>query len=135
MDEKHVITLHSDLNDISKLEEFLIEICEENNVSDEVYPDIMLAVTEACTNGIIHGNQFDPQKVVRISAQFINSEVKFTVSDQGDGFNPKALPNPVEEENLLKSGGRGVYLMKHYASNVTFNEKGNEVTLLFNLNQ
>ena len=134
MSSAHEITLQSDLNQISILEEFLIEICEEYHISEDVYPDIMLAVTEACTNGIIHGNQFDPNKLVRVMVSIDDDLMKFTVSDEGEGFNPNNLPNPVEQENLLKSGGRGVYLMKHYASTIIFNSKGNEVTLVFERN-
>jgi len=127
------LTLKSELSEISSLEEFLITICEECEVSDDVYPDIMLAVTEACTNGIIHGNQFDPSKVVTVKTTINeNNLLIFTVKDQGKGFDPNNLPNPVEEENLLKSGGRGVYLMKHYSGSVAYNDIGNEVTLSFN---
>jgi len=61
-----------------------------------------------------------------------NNHLIFTVKDQGKGFDPDNLPNPVEEENLLKSGGRGVYLMKHYSGSVTYNDIGNEVILSFN---
>jgi serine/threonine-protein kinase RsbW len=129
------LILKSELAEISSLEEYLITICEECNVSDDIYPDIMLAVTEACTNGIIHGNQFDPLKVVAVHTELSSSnQLIFTVKDQGLGFNPDKLPNPIEEENLLKSGGRGVYLMKHYAGSVTYNSIGNEVILSFNLN-
>ena len=127
------LTLKSELSEISSLEEFLINICEECEVSDDIYPDIMLAVTEACTNGIIHGNQFDPSKVVTLKTTISeNNHLIFTVKDQGKGFDPDNLPNPVEEENLLKSGGRGVYLMKHYSGSVTYNDIGNEVILSFN---
>lgn len=133
MSSSHDLLLQSDLNQIAILEEFLTEICEEYHVSDDLFPDIMLAVTEACTNGIIHGNQFDPQKTVTVQVSSDSNTIQFTVTDQGAGFNPNNLPNPVDEKNLLKSGGRGVYLMKHYASTITYNDKGNQVRLRFNL--
>jgi serine/threonine-protein kinase RsbW len=131
MPQTKQIILTSDLDELQKLESFLDEVCMFFDVHEDVYPDIMLAVTEATTNAIIHGNEFDPEKEVQIRVVHQDSELAFTVADQGKGFDPNNLPNPVEEDNLLKSGGRGVYLIRHYAHEVRFNAKGNEITMLF----
>ncbi len=131
MPETKQLQLTSDLDELPKLESFLDEVCTQYDVHEDIYPGIMLAVTEATTNAIIHGNEFDPAKVVWIRVYHQDSELVFTVADQGKGFDPNNLPNPVEEDNLLKSGGRGVYLIRHYAHDVRFNDKGNEITMLF----
>ena len=135
MSTNQKLILKSDLDQIPLLEEFLIEVCETYEVNDDIFPDMMLAVTEATSNAIIHGNEFDPSKEVIISLDVNLPRLIFSIIDQGNGFNPDNLPSPVDDGNLLKSGGRGVYLMKHYAEDVSFNDKGNEVLITFNLNQ
>ncbi|TNE68415.1 ATP-binding protein [bacterium] len=134
MPDKKEIILHSDLEELPKLEEFLDFMCTSCNVHEDIYPDIMLAVTEATTNAIIHGNEFDPSKSVQLTCISNDDEITFQVKDEGSGFDPHNLPNPVEEDNLLKSGGRGVYLIRHYAKSVAFNEKGNQITMTFDIN-
>lgn len=131
MPETKLLQLTSNLDELPKLESFLDEVCTQYDVHEDIYPDIMLAVTEATTNAIVHGNEFDPNKVVFIQVTHQNASLSFTVIDQGNGFDYNNLPNPTEQDNLLKTGGRGVYLIRQYAQDVRFNEKGNEITMLF----
>lgn len=130
---KHELTLTSDLDQLPILEEFIMSICDELTIDEDIFPDIMLALTEATTNAIIHGNEFDPAKSVHILFELKPPILSVKIKDQGKGFDPTNLPSPVEDDNLLKSGGRGVYLMNHYAESVSYNSVGNEVTITFNI--
>jgi len=90
---------------------------------------VRLAIEEAIVNAIKHGNGEDPAKAVRVSYCVNSRELITEVEDQGPGFNPSAVPNPLAPENLERPGGRGVFLMRHYMTFVQFNERGNRVLL------
>ena len=91
----------------------------------------MIALTEAVTNAIQHGNKYDPEK--NINLQFIpnQKELVFTIKDQGTGFDFNNLPDPTEPNNIEKPHGRGIYLMKHLADKVEFSDSGRSVELNF----
>ena len=91
----------------------------------------MLAVSEAATNGIVHGNQLDESKSVEISAFQDGDLLIFETRDEGDGFEPEKLPDPLADENLLKTSGRGVFLMEEYADEVEFSDGGTKLSLKF----
>lgn len=90
---------------------------------------IRLSLEEAIANGIRHGNRNDPSKMVRVAYSIDSYRMVAEVEDQGPGFNPDALPDPVAPENLEKPSGRGVFLMRAYMSWVKYNDCGNRVTL------
>lgn len=133
MSELQTLTLPSDLDKLSALDTFLLSIQEHHKIKEDLFVDVMLAVVEAVTNGIIHGNKLDASKFVTITFRKFDNTLIFTVEDEGMGFNPNHLPNPIDDENLLKSGGRGVFLIKHYSDEVEFSDKGNRVTMSFNI--
>ncbi|NIM19586.1 MAG: hypothetical protein GTO51_04300 [Candidatus Latescibacteria bacterium] len=91
--------------------------------------NIPLACDEALTNAIIHGNGSDPEKKVSVQVYISHSRFKMRVRDQGSGFDTRSVENPTEGENLLRSSGRGVYLMKSIMDSVTFKEGGTVVEL------
>jgi serine/threonine-protein kinase RsbW len=96
---------------------------------------LLLAVTEATTNAIIHANKCDVSKLVRIHAQIEDSKLIIKIKDEGKGFDPTTLPDPTHPENLLKDSGRGVFLMKVYMNEVKYNvtPSGMETILVLNL--
>jgi serine/threonine-protein kinase RsbW len=91
--------------------------------------EIRLALNEAITNGLRHGNGGDPGKQVHVCYNIRPDQVVLHVEDEGAGFNPDALPNPLAQENLEHPSGRGVFLMQRCMSWVHFNERGNCVTM------
>jgi serine/threonine-protein kinase RsbW len=95
----------------------------------------MLAVTEASTNAIIHGNKSDETKSVAIDVTKEDNQLIIRVKDQGKGFDPAKIPDPTETENLLKDSGRGLYLMRVYMDDLKFNvtPEGTETILILNL--
>lgn len=127
------LTLNSTYEEIEKIEGFLNQLQKDINFSDEFYARMMLAVSEAATNAILHGNKLDPEKTVEIAAYQDNGTLIFETRDQGKGFNPENLPDPLAEENLLKTSGRGVFLMEEYADAVSYSDGGTKLTLGFNL--
>jgi serine/threonine-protein kinase RsbW len=90
---------------------------------------VRLALEEAVVNAIKHGHQGDPSKEVRVAFRVSPERVVLEVEDQGPGFCPEDVPDPLDPENLERSCGRGVFLMRHYMNEVTYNDRGNRVTL------
>jgi serine/threonine-protein kinase RsbW len=97
---------------------------------DDVEP-VALAIREALSNALVHGNRCDPEKTIRISvALYGDGSVFANIKDSGQGFDPNALPNPLAVENLLKKDGRGIFLMRQFMDEVEFNfEHGTEVRM------
>jgi serine/threonine-protein kinase RsbW len=90
---------------------------------------VRVVMKQAVANALIHGNGNDPAKHVDIAYLVSPTEVLAEVQDQGPGFNPDALPNPLAEENRERPCGRGVFLMRIYSTWISFNDRGNRVTL------
>ena len=88
-----------------------------------------LSLEEAIVNGIKHGNRDDPRKSVRVDYSVSGEHFTVSVEDEGPGFDPIGVPDPLAPENLERPGGRGVFLMRHYMTSVEYNERGNCVTL------
>lgn len=120
---------------INTVEQMIEKVRNENNIPENEYANMLVAVTEAVTNAIYHGNQSDPNKWVKINCEIKpEGNLVFVVEDEGKGFDYYNLPDPTAPENLEKSCGRGVFLMKHLADQVIFSETGNVVELSFKLN-
>ena len=88
---------------------------------------IRLALEEALVNAIKHGNQMDQSKTVRISYHIVPERFEVRITDEGGGFDPCDVPDPTTAENLERPCGRGLMLMRHYMSEVSYNERGNSV--------
>jgi serine/threonine-protein kinase RsbW len=119
---------------IRMIESFIDNAKEKYHLNDDIYGNIMIAVTEAVNNAIKHGNQNNSSKSVSLSLALEEGVIKFCVEDEGNGFDYEHLPDPTAPENLEKPGGRGIFLMKHLADEVAFNEKGKVVELSFYMN-
>lgn len=127
------IVLESKAENIAKVEKLIDDVCEECKVNEDYYGNILIAITEAVNNAIIHGNNRDPEKTFCVSCDITDSNMVFTIEDQGQGFDFDNLPDPTEPENLEKPNGRGVFLMKNLADEVNFEENGRIVELNFHL--
>ena len=91
--------------------------------------NIPLACDEAITNAIIHGNKSDPNKKVSIQIYVSSSRIKLRIKDQGEGFDVESVDNPLEGDNLMRSSGRGVYLMKSIMDTVVYKDGGRVLEL------
>lgn len=133
MSYKKELILKSTYEDLNKLEGFLNDLQSKLNFNDEFYARLMLTVSEAATNGIVHGNGLDPNKKVTLVAEYKDDLLKISSHDEGTGFEPQEVPNPLADENLLKTSGRGVFLMSEYADSVEYEDEGRKLILEFSL--
>lgn len=133
--KKFSIEISSDPNNLITVEEFINFVSAEAQFDESKLPGLMLALTEATTNAIIHGNKKDVNKMVNISATIEASTLTFTIKDEGKGFDPSRIPDPTMPENLMKDSGRGLYLMRIYADNLSYNmtDTGTETILTIQL--
>lgn len=90
---------------------------------------VQMAIEEAMVNAIKHGNKESPEKCVAVSFRIGTSSVWIQLTDQGEGFDPNALPDPTDEEHLAQPHGRGVMLIRELMTSVAYNERGNQVTM------
>ena len=105
------------LDSVHSLSEHLIE--EVGFKADDTYW-MVTAVREAVTNAVIHGNKEEPGTRVEVAFELADDSIRITVSDQGDGFDPDSLPDPVSREHLLDASGRGVFLMQQLMDDVSY---------------
>jgi len=118
---------------IRVVESFIDNARERFDLNDDLYGNIMIAVTESVSNAIAHGNKKDRNKSVDLSLAFEDSTITFTIEDQGEGFDYNNLPDPTEPENIAEPSGRGIFLMKHLCDEVHFKDEGRIVQLTFYL--
>src|ERR1044072_125629 len=123
------ILVPSIIENIRMIESFIDNAKERFHLDDDIYGNIMIAVTEAVNNAIKHGNASDKSKNVSLSLALDESVIKFIEKDEGGGFNYETLPAPTAPENLEKIGGRGIFLMRHLSDEVKFREEGRVVEL------
>jgi len=129
------IEIPSLAENIRIIESFIDNAKEKYELDDDIYGNIMIAVTEAVNNAIRHGNKDNSSKNVLISLSLEDGMIKFKIQDEGDGFNFHQLPDPTSPENISKPGGRGIFLMKHLSDEVDFKDNGKVVELSFYVNQ
>ena len=125
------IKIPSILENIRIVESFIDNLKDKYGFDDDIYGNIMIAVTESVNNAIKHGNQLDPKKNVTLSTAIEESKLIFTIEDEGIGFDTSNLPDPTAPDKLEEVGGRGIFLMKHLADEVNFKENGKIVDLTF----
>jgi serine/threonine-protein kinase RsbW len=128
------IQVPSIAENIRMIESFIDNAKERFDLDDDIYGNIMIAVTEAVNNAIKHGNAGDKKKNVHLSLSLNDSLIKFIVKDEGPGFDYQNLPDPTAPENIEKVGGRGIFLMKHLSDQVEFKDHGRVVELSFYMN-
>ena len=134
-EDKYSLEIESDPNNLITVEEFVNYFAKDLGVSDERMNGLLLSVTEATTNAIIHGNKCNLDKKVYINVFVEDGNIIIKVKDEGDGFDPAKVPDPTEPQNLLKDSGRGVYLMKVYMDDLKYNAtpEGMETVLILKL--
>lgn len=127
------LNLKSTYDESERIPDFVMDIQNECHLGDEFTGNLMLVLSEAVTNAIIHGNKLNPEKMVAVSISVSPESVTAVVQDEGDGFKPLAQDNPLESENLLKSGGRGVFLIRELSDRVEYQDSGSK--LIFTLSR
>lgn len=125
------IQVPSIIENIRMIESFIDNAKERFHLDEDIYGNIMIAVTEAVNNAIKHGNSGNSSKNVYLSLLLNENLLKFVIKDEGPGFDYHNLPDPTAPENLEKPGGRGIFLMKHLSDEVEFKDGGKVVELSF----
>ncbi|HET6527423.1 MAG TPA: ATP-binding protein [Balneolaceae bacterium] len=133
--DKEKLVLKSSFEEIERVEPFVKKLQKKSSFDDDDFSRILLVLTEAVNNAIIHGNRQNPNKKVFVDASLSDEVLKITIRDEGEGFDPDSLADPLKEENLLKEGGRGVYLIKHYTDDHQFSKNGTELMISFSLDK
>ncbi len=116
------------------IESFIDNAREKFQIDDDIYGNIMIAVTESVNNAIKHGNRNNKQKNVSLCLMLNENIISFEVKDEGLGFDYSNLPDPTSPENIDKPGGRGIFLMRHLSDEVEFEDEGRIVKLSFYMN-
>ncbi len=132
--EKISIQIPSIPENIRIVESFIDNAKDKFHITDDIYGNIMVAVTESVNNAIKHGNNCDKSKNVNISLFIEQKSIKFVVEDQGLGFDPEGLPDPTLPENINKPDGRGIFLMRNLCDELAFSDEGRIVEMSFNMN-
>lgn len=115
---------------IDEVMRFIKTLSSQSYSADGTEMDIELAVREALANAVIHGNRENPKKRVHLTCRSsLDGEVIFTIRDEGQGFDPETLPDPTERNNLLRTHGRGIWLMHALMDEVTFQQNGTVVCM------
>ena len=126
------IFIASNFDEMVKIEALVEDVCATYLDHLDVYGNVLIALTEAVNNAILHGNKSDNNKRVEVSVELTDDCVEFCVKDQGNGFDYENLPDPTAPENIEKENGRGIFLMKSLSDEVVFEEGGSIVKISFN---
>ncbi len=133
--EKIEFELPSDIALMSGVLQYLIERVSRLGVIKPEQSNLFVALDEAFVNAVKHGNRYDHTKFVRISADLSADEARFTVEDEGKGFNVADVPDPCDPQNLFKTSGRGVLLICNIMDEVQYNARGNQLTMVKRSNE
>jgi len=129
---KRTLQFPSVLENIHQAEKLIDEIVAEYSVKEDYYGELLIAMTEAVNNAIVHGNKLDASKNVTITFDVPDDKnLRFTIEDEGPGFDYDNLPDPTAPENIEKPHGRGVFLMRQLADDCAFEDNGRVVILSF----
>ncbi len=124
------MVIPSKLTELPKVQQTILDQAQAQGFGkDEVFA-IRLALDEAISNAIQHGNKSDPDKNVTIQFAFDGDALTIDVADEGPGFDPTDVPDPTLDENLCTPSGRGVMLIRAYMTEVRFNERCNCISMV-----
>jgi len=123
------LVIPSDVAHIPRVQEAIIGPARAAGFRKDALFAIRLALDEAVSNAIRHGNKSDPAKSVTIDFTITPDRVTIAITDQGPGFDPAGLPDPTAPENLTRPHGRGVLLIQSYMTDVAYSDRGRCVTM------
>lgn len=128
--------LDSTLESVDQAERVALEMARESGFGEEDLDRIGMSVRECMVNAVVHGNRYNAHKKVKLSLSRTAEKFTIRISDQGEGFDPGEVPDPVAGDNLLRHSGRGIFLMKTFMDDLQVRRlqpAGTEVTLIKNL--
>jgi serine/threonine-protein kinase RsbW len=126
---RHEAIFGSDPEEAHRVQDEIERLLASRQFDEREIFGIRLALEEALVNAVKHGNQLDRGKQVHVVYSVDDNHFEVSIQDEGPGFNPEDVPDPIAFENLERPCGRGLLLMRHYMSEVTFHPPGNKVTM------
>ena len=131
------MTLKSNPKHVRKVEPFLKKINRVAHLDEIQMHKMMVSLTEAVNNAIIHGNKSNLEKMVRVRCEVLPGWLVVSVQDEGNGFVPEKVRNPLRKQNLMRENGRGIFLMKTLMEKVEIEHgpSGTQVSLWLDLNK
>ncbi|HED52983.1 MAG TPA: ATP-binding protein [Phycisphaerales bacterium] len=124
--------IHNNRAEIAALGERVVRAAEQAGFGEASRFAVRLALEEAIVNAFKHGHSDLKSDVpVRVDYEVLPDRITIAVTDQGPGFDPNSVPDPTTEENLTKTSGRGLLLMRAYMTTVTHNPRGNTITMVY----
>ena len=124
------LSLPSSMQHVYLLDVVVTEILKETGFAEDIQEQINLAVIEAGTNAIKHGNKENPAKKATIEFTLAEDKLVIVITDEGDGFTRQEVADPLDPENLLKSSGRGLFLMEACMDSVTYEADGTIIKMV-----
>lgn len=124
--------LDSTLETVDTAEQTASRIASETGFGEDEVMQIAMAVREAAVNAVLHGNAYDPEKKVELEFERTSQDLVITIRDQGRGLDPAKIPDPLAPENLLKTSGRGIFLIRSFMDDVQIHPSsaGTEIKLI-----
>ena len=128
-------SLSSTMESVSEVEAVAEKMAAEAGLDEDERFHLTMAIREAAVNAVLHGNDYDPSKLITVSFENTGASLVFTIADQGKGLDPDTLPDPLAPENLLRGTGRGIFLIRSFMDEVHFRQlhPGTELTLVKHL--
>ncbi len=120
---------------IPEVTDFVFDILNSVSLDEEMLSNLSLAISEALSNAMVHGNKLDPNKNVVITVDVFDTKVELSIKDSGQGFKPEEVPDPTKPENILRDSGRGIFIMQSFVDDLYYNfsEEGTELKLVFSI--
>lgn len=124
MDKIYSVTLSSTFDQAETIPDFVDKIAKECSLGEDPTETFKLILSEAVTNAIVHGNEENPDKSVHVRVVIKDDSISADVKDEGAGFKPEEKKDPLKEENLLDTSGRGIFLIREFSDHLEFRENG-----------
>ena len=125
--------LEENIQSIPRVESIVKEISERFGLSSDLHGNMLVSLTEAVNNAIVHGNQNDTSKCVKMHITKYEQNISVHITDEGDGFDHSKLPDPTAPENIMNVNGRGVFLIQQLCDEVDYLDEGRTVKMCFHL--
>lgn len=127
------IRLNSIPANVDKVSNIVENLASKFRLAPDTYGNILISLTEAVNNAILHGNKQDESKMVEVKAETKNGRLAITVIDEGKGFDYNNVPDPTSPELICQCGGRGVFLMRQLSDRCRFHDNGKAVEMEFKI--
>ena len=127
--------MSSTMESVEVVETAADQLATEAGLDEDQRFHIAMAVREATINAVLHGNEYDPARQIEVSLENTGEDLKISIADEGKGFDPEKVPDPLAKENILRGTGRGIFLIRSLMDEVHFRQlhPGTEMTLVKHL--